>query len=570
MNKLSISTVALAARARKLDAVAISFAMKARLAAAVLLAAVLVSSASAQKFIYVANTGEDTVSKIDVGTNTEVARYATWFTSGTNSVPHRPHLNTQGGPCPSRIAKDPAGFVYVLDRFFPSHLPTPPPAPTPPAHLPVLLKIAPSGVGPVVPILDNNPTNNHIDPAEITDARILWAKEIGTAGTDEGALGRALCMDTTGNLWVGMYNTQQYYKVNPATGAMIGGPVKTPGHTPYGCQVDVNGKLWSVDANTTLAEFDTTATNPVTTLHPHAANGINYSLSIFNDCSKTPAKVTVYLSNRLGTYIAYDPQANAFTNPPAPPAPAFSSFSVGVDSKGNIFSGHVGGRVIKSSPTGTLLWDTSTSGPTQSTGNLHGLIVDDNDNIWVVHLPEDRVVKYSGANLNYMPPTVPVGIMPYTYGNTPPATCSDTSTPTPTPTPMPTPTPTPTPTPGCAQVTGEARCLPNGGYSYTFNVTNNSGSAMSQILLTPLPGSTFTLTPQLTHLSSPLQNGQSTTVTTNIGDAKPGDKVCFFASLMSDKAACCNVQVCPTLPRCADTYPPATPRRPPPPVKRRR
>ena len=103
---------------------------------------------------------------------------------------------------------------------------------------------------------------------------------------------------------------------------------------------------------------------------------------------------------------------------------------------------------------------------------------------------------------------------------------------------------------GCAQVTGEAHCLPGGGYSYTFTATNSTGSDMSQILLTPLPGSTFTLSPQLFNLSSPLHNGQSTTLTANIGNAKPGDKVCLFASLMSDKAACCNVQVCLTLPDC--------------------
>jgi YVTN family beta-propeller protein len=522
-------------------------------AIALLTALVAPCARAAGPYIYVGNTGEDTVSKIDAGTNTEVARIATWFTSGSpNFVAPRAHPQTQAGPCPSRIAKDPAGFVYVLDRFFPSGTPS-----TPNAHLPVLLKIAPTAVGPIVPMLDNNPTNNHIDPPEITDARVLWAKEIGTPGTDEGALGRALCMDTTGNLWVGMYNRQQYYKVNPATGAMIGGPVNTPGHTPYGCQVDVNGKLWSVDEKNSLAEFDTTASAPVATVRSHP--GLNYSLSLFNDCSSTPPKIKVYLSDRSGqTYIAFDAQTSTFSYPPPAAVPKFVSYSVAVDSKGNVISGAFAtGEVIKVSPSGTLLWDTNTAGPTQPTTNLHGLIIDDNDDVWAVHLANDRVVKYSGANGTYIA-TVPVGVMPYTYGNTPPATCTGTPTPTPTPT----STPTPTPTPGCAQVTGEARCLPNGGYSYTFTVTNNSGSDMSQILLTPLAGSTFTLSPQLFNLSSPLHNGQSTTVTTNIGNAKPGDKVCFFVSLMSDKAACCIVQVCPTLPSCGviETGTPPPPR----------
>jgi hypothetical protein len=123
-----------------------------------------------------------------------------------------------------------------------------------------------------------------------------------------------------------------------------------------------------------------------------------------------------------------------------------------------------------------------------------------------------------------------------------------------TTTPSPTVTPTPTAVPGCANVSDkEIKCLPNGGYSYTFTVTNNSGKPMSQILLTPAQGGTFTLIPALTNLSSPLGNGQSTTVTVNIGNAKAGDKVCLLASLMSDEVACCIVQVCPTLPRCGET-----------------
>jgi len=143
---------------------------------------------------------------------------------------------------------------------------------------------------------------------------------------------------------------------------------------------------------------------------------------------------------------------------------------------------------------------------------------------------------------------------------------SNEGTPTPTPTaspvdtgsPTPTPTPTPAATPGCAQVTGDARCLPNGGYSYTFTIKNNSGKPMSQILLTPAQGSTFTLSPQLTNLPTPLQSGQSATVTTTIGTTNPEDKVCFFVSLMADKAPCCIVQVCPTLPKCGGVSPTPT------------
>lgn len=137
-------------------------------------------------------------------------------------------------------------------------------------------------------------------------------------------------------------------------------------------------------------------------------------------------------------------------------------------------------------------------------------------------------------------------------------------TPGPSASPTATATATPTVTPGCAQISDkEIKCLPNGGYSYTFTVTNNSGKPMSQILLTPAQGGTFTLTPGLTNLSSRLANGQSTTVTVNIGNAKPGDKVCLLVSLLSDEAACCIVQVCPTLPPCGEVPSPKPSSSPP-------
>src|SRR5882672_4373238 len=302
--------------------------MKACLAAAVLLVALLAPSASAQ-YIYVANAGEDSVSKIDINTNTEVARIETWFTSGANYTAHL------GGPwtgaAPSRIARGPAGDVYVLDRFFT-------------AHLPVLLKIAPTANGPVLPLLDTNPTDNHINPPELTDVRIKWASEIG-ASTDAGALGRSLCIDPSGFLWVGIHTTQRYYKVDPITGLVVGAPILTPGHRPYGCQVNAKGILFSVDESQTLAEIDTT-TNQVT-IHNHATFGNNYSLSLFNGCGSASSKV--YVSEMTSkTYIAYDPQTSSFSATPLPASAQFGSLAIGVDTHGDIISGQrsLTGRVI--------------------------------------------------------------------------------------------------------------------------------------------------------------------------------------------------------------------------------
>jgi DNA-binding beta-propeller fold protein YncE len=397
------------------------FTLKASLAAALFLAVLLVPSASAQ-YIYVANAGEDTVSKIDINTNQEVAKYATWFTFGAHHIAHIG--NPWAGAAPSRLLQDSTGNLYVLNRFFS----------TPnPSHLPVLLKIAPTGGtlgtttsnGLVLPMVDAN-NNNHIDPGEATDMRIKWASEIGIAGTDEGALGRALCIDTSGVLWIGMFNTQRYYKVNPANGQMLGPPILTPGHRPYGCQVDTKGRLWSVDEGQTLAEIDT-VTNQVT-IHNHGTPtnfGSNYSVSLFNSCGSVPSKV--YLSGRPAkTYIAYDPQTSSFSAAPLAVSALFTSFAIGVDLNGNIVSGEqaITGRVIKSTQSGTIVWDTNLlpAGPVVPAHDLHGIIIDEHNDIWAVHLRENRVVKYSGVDGHWIA-TVPVGDSPYTYGNPPPPTC---------------------------------------------------------------------------------------------------------------------------------------------------
>ncbi len=534
-------------------------------ATALFTAAFILCAYAASPFIYVGNTGEDTVSKIHISSNTEVARYAAWFTSGTNHWSTRTYANTSAGPAPSRTAIDAAGDAYVLDRFFA-------------AHLPVLLKIAQSPTTPtsssstVLQLLDSN-GDNHIGTTEITDKAIVWATEIGTPGAissggDDGAWGRALCIDTSGYLWVGMYNSHRYYKVDRNNGNVVAGPISTGSHTPYGCQVDSNGHLWSTDNANTLAEIDTTATNPpaATVFPPDTTGAQHYAIAVSNDCSSTPPKIKVYISDQAGnSFVVFDPQTSTFSFPPnTVPKLLMPSYAIAVDSQGNVISGGLTGRVMKIKPPGTVVWDTGV--PSTPLNNLHGLIVDSNDDIWAVNCANNgQVIKHSGGSGASSLP-VAIGALPYTYGNSAPPTCNSTATPTPTPTPTATPS-------GCAQVDGQARCLTNGEYSYTFNVSNNSGNSASQILLTPVQGSSFTLTPQLTDLSAPLQSGHSASLTTTIGNAKPGDKVCFFVSLMSEKAPCCIVQVCSTLPRCgvietATPPPPTRQQRPLPPSRR--
>jgi len=550
------------ARLRKLDAMPILFAIKARFVAAGLLAELLVSFASAQsQFIYVANAGEDTVSKIDITQNKEVARYATWFNSGTNPnylIKWPLHAgNPWAGPAPSRIAQDSAGNVYVLDRFFSLQTATcTNHSSNNQAHRPVLLKIAPSvviptSIGPLA-ITDSN-NNDDIDSGEATDKLILWAKPIPDPigqPADNVGVGRAVAVDPTGNLWVGMYCTKQYYKVDPNTGKTIGGPISTKNHTPYGAQVDVNGKLWSVDENNTLAEIDTNTNTLVTILDHSNFNGMdygqNYALSLFNDCTSTPRNVMVYLSEHTKgrTYIVYDPQNSKFSNSPGT-IPQFNSVAIAVDSNGDIVSGEWNntGRVIKTTPKGTVKWDTNTlpAGPVVPPNTvpllpkeLRGIIIDKNNDVWAVHLWENRVVKYSGLDGHWLA-TVPVGDSPYTYANSPPPTCP------------------------CAEIgehpitcEGQSGATPT--YSWSFTFTNHSPFSASAAGINISSSQVTNLTPTHVQFTNPVAvNGQATVSGTfTVANPVPGTQVCLDIRLDFGEAGwCCPVEhVCFVLPEC--------------------
>ncbi len=538
------------------------FTIRTLLAAAVLLVALLASSASAQ-YIYVANAGDDTVSKIDINTDQVVATYATWFTSGTNFIAH-PNTNAWAGAAPSRIAQDRAGNIFVLNRFFSTDTQ---PAWTNPPHLPVLMKIAPfggtlslttsSGLT-ALAITDGN-SNNEIDipgtPIEASDVRILWAKSIGNPAIDKDTMGRALCMDPSGVLWVGMYGenkfgtitagTSHYYRVDANTGQMLAplAGIATPGHTPYGCQVDTKGRLWSVDENdnvlNTLAEIDTN-TNQLVSVHPLGITKANYSVSLFQGCGGAAEKV--YLSDRSAmpnAYRVYDPSNSSFSTAALPTAAQFDSVAVAVDLNGDIISGeHLNtGRVIKSHPNGTVVWQTTDIplgvGNTVPANDLHGIIIDAHNDVWAVHLREHRLVKYRGTDGLWLK-TVMVGHMPYTYGNPPPPACPCTAI-------------SEHPITCQGQINGIAT------YSWSFLFTNHSPFSTPATGVDISSSQVGNITPAHFQFTNPVAtNGQATVSGTfTVANPVAGSQVCLDIRLNAGDGWCCPIdQVCFQLPEC--------------------
>jgi len=364
--------------------------------------------------MWIANAGEDTLSKIDTNANKEVGRYRTWF--GPAGQPgYAPHLgNAYAGAAPSRTAVDIQGNAYVLNRHFDG-------------RSAVLLKIlAEGGIdrngngtietsadadnngiitgAEILPLGDTN-GNSIIDAGEIVDERVAWAVRVPdgiAAPLRTGRLGRSLCIAPDGNLWVGLYSDSAYYKVSSTDGHTISGPHPI-GVTPYGCLVDKNSVLWSANLGSALGRLDTNTLAAA----QFSFSMSNYGIALGNDM--------VYLATYGGAggkpYAQFNPATNSFSTPAAL---SYGALGVATDGSGNIIAGnYFSGGVAKFAPSGAVLW----SKPAQAgTGEVRGVAVDANNDVWLIHRTSANLSKYRGTDGTPLG-VFPIGDQPYTYSD---------------------------------------------------------------------------------------------------------------------------------------------------------
>lgn len=348
------------------------------------------------KFIFIANHDESTVSKYDTVLNREVARYRTYQNT----------LSTSGNP--SRIAIDVDGNAYVLNRE--------PNTGLAPQLMKILVDSAVdrNGNGLVDTSVDTN-NNGVIEAAEIlafaqndsgannaifSDERIAWARR-PAAGT---SFGRSLCIAPDGKLWMGVWNQARYYRVDPSNGALLPIPgsgaayVQMTSWNPYGCTIDKNGILWSATLSQRLGRVDTN-TGAVS----HFDSPFSTTYGIAQGGGK------IYQANLGGrTFNVFDPATNTFT---APAALQFTSYGIAVDGEGNILSSNPNGGVAKHSPTGTLLWQ---RGAQPGTSFPLGVMVDGNNDVWVMNISSNNMSKYKGTDGTPLG-QFPLGAFPYVY-----------------------------------------------------------------------------------------------------------------------------------------------------------
>ncbi len=184
--------------------------------------------------VWVANTAEDTVSKIDPATALESARYPS------------------GGAEPSRVAVDYLGNAWIANRDLTGQS--------------TVRQIG----GVVAQCVDRNASetiDTSTGPGDIRDDDecVRQTMPIGVLG---GAA-RALAIDgdpggdgsSGGDLWVGLHNQEVVIELDGQTGEERS-RVDTPGFQPYTAAFDPWGMLWVISRDGQLARIDRRATPP--------------------------------------------------------------------------------------------------------------------------------------------------------------------------------------------------------------------------------------------------------------------------------------------------------------------
>ena len=354
--------------------------------------------------MWIANAGEDSLSKWDTDSNTEVARYHTWFGD----------LGTHGaweGPAPSRTCVDIDGNCYVANRHFDGK------------STDVIKILADDWIdrngngvmdtsydvnndgtitpGEMLPMADTN-ANDVIDDNEIRDERIAWAVSVGPVN----GLGRSLAIDMNGNVWLGLYTTNDYYKLSSVDGSILSGPIDVSPNTPYGALVDKHGILWGASLGATLLELDTNI-GALVTVHSHGHGG-DYGIALGYDAGDN---TQVYQASNSGyTYIEYDSGAGTFSTPAAS---QYTCLGITTDSSGNILAANYNsGGVTKFAPDGSVIW----SAPAQVSSEARGTVVDSNDHVWVIHRAASKLSKFNGIDGSPLG-VFDTGLYPYTYSD---------------------------------------------------------------------------------------------------------------------------------------------------------
>ncbi len=387
-------------------------------------------------FLWVANAGEGTVSKLDTVTGQEVARYASLTRNASAVVDVMGYgigsLQPWGGiNSPSRTAIDYYGNVWVGNRAF--------------GYQPSATKIM-NDEGDCIDrngngVIDTSREVNGTPGIQLTDPGEFFAEEdeciafTVIVGTNNG-YARAVAIDggvdpgDPGNAWIGIFNEQAFYQLNGTDGTLVQRvpPSGASGISPYGAAIDGSGQLWAphgAGGGPTVWRIDTVTGTSVAT---YGATGLgcggSYGIAI-------DLMGKVWIGGwSCASAIRFDPATTSWSEVAIPGyyGAGWGARGLGGDLNGNMwvalhthsFTGGAVARVNTTSLTSTGVWDVAGVVPV-------GAAVDFDGNVWTVNQSTSNAsrVHVDPTTLEPSPhpttgnivDTFAVGNAPYTYSD---------------------------------------------------------------------------------------------------------------------------------------------------------
>ncbi len=275
--------------------------------------------------LWAANTGDDTLSKIDAASAREVARYRT------------------GGDSPSRVAVDYAGDVWVANRAFDAQG--------------SVTKIAGERARCVDRDGDGAITTSG-GPGEVLDAGadecVLFTVPVGLTGEVPRALAidgdRGLDGVSGGDAWVGLHDGERVIELDGITGA-VRTEVAVPGVQPYAAHVDAWGTVWVAEREGRLARIDRRSGDAPGVVPPVSiveAPLPCYLLYALDGDAWGRLAMTGFSCDQI---VLYDPASEVWRTLATEPSPR----GIALDPAGNAWVTHTGGTLSRFTRAGDSL-----------------------------------------------------------------------------------------------------------------------------------------------------------------------------------------------------------------------
>lgn len=354
--------------------------------------------------IWIANSGEGTVSKFDTRTLKELGRYRTGPDSLWNNLSPSRTTVDEGGNCwvANRAFSMPGSLVKVLHAHF----------------------IDRNGNG----LMDTSSDvdgDGRVNGSEILpwdanndglpdDERIAVSVPAGRDPLDpsklvpNGGIPRSTAIDAKGNVWVGLFALNQY-EIYSATGEYIG-LVPTTG-VPYGSVVDSHGILWgSSHANRLLEKIDTVSRQYLggVDLDPYFPQSEMYGITV------DPEGVLWITGYTGGQLLRYDPKAGT-GDVYGTPNGEKGVRGVCVDRDRNVWVATAADRLVKfsfSEDRRTLLARSVVPVGSEATA----AVMDADGFVWTTTVNDNLAWKIDPRNEVVMA-SIPTGLTPYNLGD---------------------------------------------------------------------------------------------------------------------------------------------------------